>query len=84
METTMITEKENQEMLRIEEMVEMLRDLNPHAFFRIVPVLFGAEKFIEGNLPIEKLKLPEGCHYDSDRIMQAGNIYSIDGFFYTN
>lgn len=78
METTSIAK------MNIEEMVEMLRDYNPDAFFRITPALFGVEKFIEGNLPIEKLKLPRGCHYDSDRIMQEGDIYSLDGFFYTN
>ena len=68
----------------IEEMVNLLGDLNPNACFRTVPVLFGGEKLIVGSLPLEQLKLPEGCHYDSDRIMQKEDSLLFDGFYYTS
>lgn len=75
---------EESKKLNIDEMVEELRQLNPGAFIREVPVLFGSEKYIKGNVPIEQLKLPKGVHYNSDRIMQEADVSLIDGFFYTN
>ena len=77
--TTSITESKK---ISIEEMVELLKTLNPDTFFRVVPVFFGAEKIIEGNIPIEKLKLPEDFYYSSDQIRRNTDIHYLDGFYY--
>ncbi|MCI8640333.1 MAG: hypothetical protein HFJ59_00410 [Clostridia bacterium] len=65
----------------IDDMILVLMKLNPNQYFEKTPVLFGAEYFIQGNISIESLNLPQNFCYEGNRLKPV-NSHELDGFVY--
>ena len=57
----------------VTETLSLLEKSNPNGKFERVPVLFGVESIIGGNIPISELIIPEGFCRCGNRIKEANS-----------
>lgn len=65
----------------VTEILSLLEESNPNGKFERVPVFFGVESIIGGNIPISELIIPKDFCHCGNRIKEA-NSDKLAGFLY--